>query len=64
MNRYRVEKVDPPVNGYHYHIQILTSIDGGKTFYYSGIGVYAETMEDAQEVINYYNDLPLWRQPK
>ena len=36
---------------YPYNVQILNSIDGGKTFYYTGEGKFLETKEDARHFI-------------
>ena len=36
---------------YPYNVQILNSIDGGKTFYYTGEGEFFETKEDVRQYI-------------
>lgn len=36
---------------YPYNVQILNSIDGGKTFYYTGEGRFFETKEDVRQYI-------------
>lgn len=37
-------------NQYNYNVQVLTSIDGGRTFVYCGIGKYAKDEEDIKRV--------------
>ena len=40
--------------GYRYNVQIWNSVDGGKSFYYCGIGRFCKTMD---EVHNYIKTL-------
>ena len=42
-----INKLNYPVDNYHYDVQLLTSIDGGKKYYYAGFGGFAKTLEDA-----------------
>lgn len=39
-----------PVDGFSYDVKLLTSIDGGQTFYYAGFGRFARTKEDAARI--------------
>lgn len=34
---------------YMFNVQILTSVDGGKNWYYCGNGKFCETREEAEE---------------
>lgn len=36
-----------PVNGYKYNAEIFTSLDGGKTFWYTGNGKFFRTRKEA-----------------
>ena len=49
MNKIIVSPLYFPIDGqYNYNIQILTSVDGGKSFVYCGIGSYAKDEEDVK----------------
>lgn len=52
--RYNVEKLSFPVDGYEYNVQVLLSIDGGKNFYYCGIGKFCKTEQECQDFIGKY----------
>jgi hypothetical protein len=45
-----INKLKLPVDNYHYDVQLLTSIDGGKKYYYAGFGKFAKTMDEAIKV--------------
>ena len=48
VKKYRIEKLHVPIDGvYHYNVQELTSVDGGKTFWYCGFGKFCRTLEEA-----------------
>lgn len=36
-------------DGYRYYAQVNTSVDGGKTFWYCGIGKECKTLKEARE---------------
>lgn len=38
-----------PIDGYLYDVKILTSVDGGKNWYYCGHGKFCKTREEAEE---------------
>lgn len=42
---------------YPYNVQILNSIDGGKTFYYTGEGKFLETKEDVRYFIESFETI-------
>ena len=44
-----IEKLHFPVDGYEYNVQIWTSVDGGKNFWYCGFGKYFRTEEEAKK---------------
>jgi len=46
MNKLIISKLHLPIEGYNYNLRIVTSIDGGKNFYYCGIGTYAKDITD------------------
>lgn len=53
MRKYVIEKLAFPLDGiYNYNAKVLTSTDGGKTYWYCGIGKFCKTEEEAQEYIN------------
>ena len=44
----QLEKLRFPVDGYGYIVKTLTSVDGGKTYYYCGISKYFRDKEKAE----------------
>lgn len=50
MNKIEIRKLDFPVDGYRYNVRVLTSTDGGKSWWYCGNGKYAKTWQDALDV--------------
>ena len=49
------EKHPARAHGYKYNVRILTSVDGGKKFYYCGVGRYCKSLQEiykteAQEI--------------
>ena len=52
IKKYRVEKLHFPLDGvYNYNVQELSSVDGGKTFWYCGFGKYCKSLEEANEYV-------------
>ena len=52
IKKYRVEKLHFPLDGvYTYNVQELSSVDGGKTFWYCGFGKYCKTLNEANEYV-------------
>ena len=49
IRKYRIIKLDFPVDIYNYNVQVLTSIDGGNIYYYGGNGKFCKTLKDAEE---------------
>ena len=49
LEKKKIEKLSFPVDGYNYNVQIVRSVDGGKTWWYTGFGKYFRTLEEAQE---------------
>lgn len=47
INRYQLEPLQMPTDGYCYLVKTITSVDGGKTFYYCGNSRYFKTQEEA-----------------
>ena len=47
INRYRLEKLHLPVEGYSFIVKTITSVDGGQTFYYCGNSKYFKTEAEA-----------------
>lgn len=52
-----IRKLAFPVDGYRYNAQIWTSIDGGKTFWYAGIGKYTDSVESAENYFKKFIEL-------
>lgn len=52
--KFRTEKLKFPVDGYKYNVQVLTSVDGGKNYYYCGIGKFCKTKEECKQYISEY----------
>lgn len=48
IRQYTLEKLHFPVDGYLFLVKMITSIDGGKTFYYCGNSKYFKTEDEAQ----------------
>ncbi len=42
-----IDKLNLPVYDYWYDVQLLTSVDGGQTFWYAGFGKFTKTLTDA-----------------
>lgn len=53
-HKYNIEKTAFPIDGYNFNVQVLISVDGGKNFYYCGIGKFCKTEEEAAEYIAQY----------
>jgi hypothetical protein len=47
INRYRLERLHFPVDGYLYIVKTITSVDGGQNFYYCGNSRYFRTEAEA-----------------
>lgn len=47
INRYQLEPLRLPVDGYSFIVRTLTSIDGGRSFYYAGNSRYFRTEAEA-----------------
>ena len=53
--KYNIEKTVFPIDGiYNYNAQVFISVDGGKNYYYCGIGKFCKTEKEAQEYIEKY----------
>lgn len=54
-HKYNIEKTSFPIDGvYNYNVQVLISVDGGKNYYYTGIGRFVKTKKAANEYIKQY----------
>ena len=49
IRRYTLEKLHFPVDGYQFIVSMITSVDGGKNFYYCGNSKYFRTEQEAVE---------------
>ena len=49
INRYTLEKLYFPVDGYTHIVKMITSVDGGKTFYYAGNSRYFTGEDEAEQ---------------
>ena len=55
IREFKVEKMSYPLDGvYNYNVQVWTSIDGGKTFWYAGIGKYCRNKYEVWKFKNEY----------
>ena len=53
---YRVEELSYPLDGvYKYNVQVWTSVDGGKSYWYAGIGKYCRNKNEARKFIYEYD---------
>lgn len=52
LRRLTIRELSFPVDGYRFSAEIWTSIDGGKSWWYCGIGKYVHTREQAEEYFN------------
>lgn len=51
-NKYKIRKTSFPLDGvYNYSVEIWTSIDGGKSYWYCGFGKYARTWKEAIQLV-------------
>ena len=58
MNRITITRINPAdYYGACYNVQVHTSTNGGKTFYYCGNGRFCETMQDAIEFASRWNPI-------
>lgn len=48
INRYTLEPLRLPVDGYTFTVKTITSVDGGQKFYYSGNSRYFKTEAEAE----------------
>lgn len=49
IKRYQVEALAYPVDGYTHMVKTLTSVDGGRSFYYCGNSRYFRAKQEAEE---------------
>lgn len=47
IKKVHIAKLNFPVEGYRWNVVILTSTDGGRTFWYAGNGKYAKSFPAA-----------------
>ena len=52
--RATITRLQSPAYGYQYNVQIWTSLDNGKTWWYAGIGRDAKTEEEARKIVQEY----------
>ena len=54
MRKYIIEKNSFSIDGFKYNTQVWISIDGGDTFWYTGIGRFTRTKKEARQYIQEY----------
>lgn len=54
--RCKIYKLHFPVDGYKFNVQVLTSIDGGNTWYYGGAGRMTKSIRDAMQYVNEWKE--------
>ncbi len=47
LHRVEIERLRMPVDGYHWNAKVLTSIDDGKTWWYTGLGKFCKMKLEA-----------------
>ena len=52
INRYTLEPLHFPVDGYLFIVKTITSVDGGQNFYYCGNSRYFRTEAEAAKIQN------------
>lgn len=62
LRKYTVEKLNFPVSGgmyekYDYNVQTFVSIDGGKNYYYCGVGRFCKTEAEAEAYCEKHNSI-------
>lgn len=55
--KYRIEKCNFVYDDYKYIVQIMLSFDGGKNFFYTGMGKYVKSKKAAQQFIRDHEKL-------
>lgn len=45
-NKVVISKFSVPMSGYKYNVKIITSVDRGKTWFYSGIGKFCKNLKE------------------
>lgn len=48
LEKRELKKLDFPVCGYGYNVQIVRSVDGGASWFYCGNGKYFKTEDEAK----------------
>lgn len=54
LRRLQIRELSFPVDGYTHNAQIWTSIDGGKSWYYCGIGKFVHSTQEAMEYFDQF----------
>lgn len=54
MRKYVIEKNSFPYDGFKYNVQVWLSVDGGETYWYTGIGRFTRTKKEATQYIREY----------
>lgn len=52
IEKAKIIRLENPAGTRRYNVQILRSIDGGKTFFYTGGGTYCSTFAEAMHFKN------------
>ena len=47
IEKANIIKLNFPIDGYYYNVQILRSVDDGKSYWYCGCGKYCKTLDEA-----------------
>ena len=56
IKKLNVHKLRFPVDGYLFDVQVTTSIDNGKSFWYAGAGSYCKDEVDVKNRVKEYSD--------
>lgn len=54
--RCRIRKLYFPVDCYKFDVQVLTSIDGGKNWWYGGTGSFTKNIRDALQWVKAWKE--------
>lgn len=52
--KYIVEKNSFSIDGFKYNVQVWLSIDGGESYWYTGVGRFVKTKKEARQYIQEY----------
>ena len=64
MYKFNIETLSFPIEGNKYNLQVLTITDGGRTFYYCGIGRFCKDMDEVNAMKDRYERTGTFRKER